>query len=151
MEVIDTSYLSIETAEGGEMPEQQRKSRSLIPLYIIIVLFYTIAAFHGSKDNVLLESVSKESDFQVNLNEGVSYKLWIDSPHGPEKVNVTISKGSYIAFQNTFVLSNSGKNYLPCNPEFTVKENGIYHVHAKPLTPGTVYMEIEKLRISGSQ
>ncbi len=132
------------------MPEQPKKSRSLIPLYILIVLFYIIVVFQGG-DNVLLEAVSHESDFEVNLNEGVDYKLWIDSPEGPEKVDVTISKGSYIAFQKTFVLIHSEKSYLPYNPEFTVRENGTYHVHAKPLSSGTVYLEIEKLGISKLQ
>lgn len=127
------------------MPEQPKKSRSLIPLYIVIALFYIITAFQGGENYVLLESVSQESDFQVNLTKDVNYKFWIDSPNGPEKVNVTISKDSYIALQNTFVLTQPRKSYLPENPEFTVKESGIYHVHAKPFNPGTVYMEIEKL------
>jgi hypothetical protein len=129
------------------MPEQPEKSRSLIPLYIIIVLYYIIVAFQGGEDKVLLEAVSQESDFEVNLSEGVNYKLWIDNPEGPEKVNVTISKDSYVALQNIFVLTQPKKSYLPDNPEFTVKESGIYHVHAKPLNPGTVYMEIEKIEI----
>jgi len=127
------------------MPEQPKKSRSLIPLYIVITLFYIATAFQEGGNRVLLESVSKESDFQVNLAEGATYKFWIDNPNGPEKVNVTVSKDSYIVLQNTFVLTQPRKSYLPENPEFNVKESGIYHVHAKPLNPGTVYMEIEKL------
>jgi len=75
--------------------------------------YYIIVAFQGDGTDVLSESVSQESDFQVNLTEGVDYKLWIENPDGPEKINVTISKGSYIAFQNTFVLTHSGKRYLP--------------------------------------
>ncbi len=133
------------------MPEQPKKSRSLIPLYMLIVLFYTIVALSGGGDNILSESVSHESDFQVNLAEGVNYKLWIENPDGPEKINATISKGSYVAFQNTFVLAHSGESYLPYYPEFTVKENGIYHVHAKPLTSGTVNLEIKKPAIPGLQ
>ncbi|RXA20463.1 hypothetical protein EQO05_04840 [Methanosarcina sp. MSH10X1] len=126
------------------MTEQPKKSRSLFPLYILIVLFYMIVAFQVGEDYVLLESISHESDFEVNLNEGVNYKLWIDSPNGPDKINVTISRGSYTAFENTFVLTESGKSYTPHNPEFIVKENGTYHVHAKPLSSGTVYLEIEE-------
>lgn len=131
------------------MPEQPKRSRSLIPLYIMIVLFYIVATFQGGGDNVLSESVSRESDFKVNLTEGVSYELWIENPDGPEKISVKISKGSYIAYQNTFVLTDSGKSYLPYHPEFTVKENGIYHVHAKPLNSGTFSLEIKKLGVSG--
>lgn len=127
------------------MPERPKKARSLIPLYIMIVLFYMVASFQGGEDSVLSESVSKESDFQVNLTEDVSYKLEIENPDGPEKINVTISKGSYIAYQNTFVLTDSGKSYLPSYPEFTVRENGIYNVHAKPLNSGTFSLEIKKL------
>jgi hypothetical protein len=118
---------------------------------MLIVLFYTIVALSGGGDNILSESVSHESDFQVNLAEGVNYKLWIENPDGPEKINVTISKGSDIAFQNTFVLAHSGESYFPYHPEFTVKENGIYHVHAKPLTSGTINLEIKKPAIPGLQ
>jgi hypothetical protein len=129
------------------MTEQPKKSRSLIPLYVLIILFYTIVAFQVGGDYVLLEAISHESDFEVNLSEGVNYKLWIDSPNGPDKINVTISRGSYTAFENTFVLTESGKSYTPHNPEFTVKENGTYHVHAKPLSSGTVSLEIEKYEV----
>ncbi len=127
------------------MPEQSKKSRSLIPLYILIAFFYIATVFQVGENHVLLESVSQESDFQVNLTKGSTYKFWIDNPNGPEKVNVTISKDSYIALQNTFVLTQPRKSYLPENPEFTVKESGIYHVHAKPLNSGTIYVEIEEL------
>ncbi len=126
------------------MSEQPRKSRSLIPLYILIVFIYAVVAFQGGGENVLSESVYQESDFQVNLTEGINYKLWIENSDGPEKIDVTISNGSYIAFQSTFVLAHSRKRYLPYHPEFTVKENGIYHVHAKPLNAGTVNLEIKK-------
>lgn len=126
------------------MTEQPRNSRNIIPLYILIILFYVIVALQGGEDIVLLEAISQESDFEVNLSEGINYKLWIDSPDGPDKVNLTISRGSYTAFESTFVLTQSGKRYTPYNPEFTVKENGTYHVHAKPLSAGTVYLEIEE-------
>jgi hypothetical protein len=132
------------------MTEQSGKSRSLIPLYILIILFYVIVALQGSEEYVLLEAISHESDFEVNLSEGINYKLWIDSPDGPDKVNLTISKGSYTAFESTFVLTQPGKSYTPYNPEFTVKENGTYHVHAKPFSSGTVYLEIEKITSSDS-
>lgn len=128
------------------MSEKQKNSRSLIPLYIMIVLFYIVTSFQGGGDNVLSKSVSKESDFEVNLTQGVNYTLWLESPDGPEKMNVTISKGSYVAFENTFVMTHSGKDYLPYHPEFTVKENGIYHVHVKPLDSGIVNLEIKKIR-----
>ena len=133
------------------MKEQPKKSRSLIPLYILIVLFYIVATFQGSGENVLSKSVSKESDFEVNLTEGVDYQLWIENPDGPEKIDVIISNGSYIAFQSTFVLARSKKRYLPYHPEFTVKENGIYHVRAKPLNSGTFSLEIKKPNISQQQ
>jgi len=126
--------------------EKEKKSRSLIPLYILIILFYIVASLQGDEDNVLSKSVSKESDFEVNLTQGVNYTLWLESPDGPEKMNVTISNGSYVAFENTFVMTPSGKDYLPYHPKFTVKENGIYHVHVKPLDSGIVNLEIKKTR-----
>lgn len=117
----------------------------------MIVLFYIVATFQGGGDNVLSEPVSNESDFKVSLAEGVDYKLWVENPDGPEKVDVTISNGSYIAFHGTFVLARSKKRYLPYHPEFTVKDNGIYHVHVKPLNPGTVNLEIKKPKASELQ
>lgn len=130
------------------MPEQPKNSRSLIPLYILIVLFYLFVTFQGDEQRVLSESISNESNFQVNLAEGVSYELWVENPEGPDKIDVTISNGSYIAFQSTFVLARSKKRYLPYHPEFRVKENGIYHVHAKPFNPGTFSLEIRKPKVS---
>ncbi|WP_324444991.1 hypothetical protein [Methanosarcina sp.] len=144
MEAVVQVICALKLPTRRRMPAEPKKSRSLIPLYIIIVFYYIIVAFQGDGTDVLSESVSQESDFQVNLTEGVNYKLWIENPDGPERINVTISKGSYIAFQDTFVLTHSGKSYLPYHPEFTVKENGIYLVHAKPLNPGTVNLEIKK-------
>ncbi|KKG84946.1 MAG: hypothetical protein AAGU10_04740 [Methanosarcina mazei] len=126
------------------MTEDPKKSRSLIPLYIIIILYYVIVALQGGGDSVLSEPVSKESDFQVNLARGVNYQLRIEGPGGPEKIDVTIRNGSDVAFQNTFVLTDSKISYLPYHPEFTVKENGTYHVHVKPLNSGTIILEIKK-------
>ena len=59
-----------------KVSEKQKNSRSLIPLYIMIVLFYIVTSFQGGGDNVLSKSVSKESDFEVNLTQGVNYTLW---------------------------------------------------------------------------
>lgn len=130
------------------MQEQPKKSRSLIPLYIMIILFYIVASFQADGDSVLSKSISSESDFEVSLTEGADYTLWIENPEGPEKINVTISNGSYIAFQGTFALTRSKKRYLPYHPEFKVKENGIYHVHAEPLSSGTFSLEIRKSKNS---
>lgn len=67
------------------MPEQPKKSRSLIPLYMLIVLFYTIAALSGGGDNILSESVSHESDFQVNLAEGINLNSELRTLTVPKK------------------------------------------------------------------
>ncbi|WP_410508817.1 hypothetical protein RSJ42_00615 [Methanosarcina hadiensis] len=133
------------------MPEQPRNSRSRIPLYILIVLLYLFVTFQGDEKSVLSESVSGESNFQVYLTEGVSYELWVENPEGPDKIDVIISNGSYIAFQSTFVLARSKKRYLPYHPEFRVKENGTYRVHAKPHNPGTFSLEIRKPKVSEQQ
>ena len=99
---------------------------------------------HGGGENVISKTVSSESDFPVDLTKGVNYKLLIENYKGPEKINVTISKGSLIVFEDTFKLTESRKNYLPYHPMFTVQENGTYHIHAKPLNSGTVNLIIEK-------
>lgn len=124
--------------------KEPKEPRGLTVLYTILIVLYTVIAIQEGGECILSESVSNESDFQVNLTEGVSYKLGIVSSNGPEKINVTVSKGSSFAFEDTFKLTKSKKNYLPYNPKFTVEENGTYHVHAEPLDPGTVNLTIKK-------
>ena len=51
------------------MSEKEKKSRDLIPLYIMIVLFYIVTSLQGGGDNVLSKSVSKESDFEEDEKE----------------------------------------------------------------------------------
>jgi len=127
------------------MSEEPKGRRGLTWLYILIVIYYVATAFNGGGENVISKTVSSESDFQVDLTKGVNYKLLIENYEGPEKINVTISKGSLIVFEDTFKLTESRKNYLPYHPMFTVQENGTYHIHAKPLSPGTVNLIIEKI------
>ncbi len=126
------------------MPEEPKKHRGLKWLYILIFIYYVATALHGGGENVISKTVSSESDFPVDLTKGVNYKLLIENYKGPEKINVTISKGSLIVFEDTFKLTESRKNYLPYHPMFTVQENGTYHIHAKPLNSGTVNLIIEK-------
>lgn len=135
-----------------EMPKnpKARGPRSLKVLYAILIVFYAVLALQGSGKYVLSESVSKEADFQVNLTEGISYKIEIENFNGPEEINLTISNGSYIAFEDTFTLTQSKKNYLPYRPKFTVEENGTYHVHAKPMNYGTVNLTIKESLIPAS-
>jgi hypothetical protein len=128
----------------GKMPEEKKGRRGLTWLYILIFIYYVATALHGGGENVISKTVSNESDFPVDLTKGVNYKLLIENYKGPEKINVTISKGSLIVFEDTFKLTESRKNYLPYHPMFTVQENGTYHIHAKPLNSGTVNLIIEK-------
>lgn len=130
--------------DGGKMPEEKKGRRGLTWLYILIFIYYVATALHGGGENVISKTVSNESDFPVDLTKGVNYKLLIENYKGPEKINVTISKGSLIVFEDTFKLTESRKNYLPYHPMFTVQENGTYHIHAKPLNSGTVNLIIEK-------
>jgi len=124
--------------------KEPKEPRGLTVLYTILIILYTVIALQEGGECILSESVSNESGFQVDLTEGVSYKLGIVSSNGPQEINVTISKGSFIAFEDTFRLTKSKKNYLPYNPKFTVEENGTYQVHAEPLDPGTVNLTIKK-------
>ncbi len=126
------------------MSEKSKEHRGLKWLYILIFIYYVATALHGGGENVISKTVSSESDFSVDLTKGVYYKLLIENYKGPEKINVTISKGSLIVFEDTFKLTESRKNYLPYHPMFTVQENGTYHIHAKPLNSGTVNLIIEK-------
>jgi hypothetical protein len=129
---------------GGKMPEEQKEPKGLTWLYVVVFIFYAAVALQGGGEYVISEPVSKEADFKINLTEGVNYKLWIENVNGPERINVTIRKGSSVAFEDTFTLTKSKKNYIPYHPKFTVRENGTYHVHAKPLGSGIVNLTIEK-------
>jgi hypothetical protein len=125
-------------------PKKPKKSRSLKFLYAILIVWYVVSAFQGSGKYILSESISNESDFQVNLIKGVSYNIEIENFNGPEKINLTVSNGSSTAFEGTFSLTESKKNYFPYHPKFTVEENGTYHVHAKPMDSGTVNLTIKE-------
>ncbi len=127
-----------------EKSKDHKGSRGRTILYAILVVLYAVIAFQDSGKYILSEPVSKESDFPVNLTEDVSYKIEIENFNGSEKINLTISNGSYVAFESTFILTQSKKNYLPYHPKFTVEENGTYHVHANPMDSGTVNLRIKE-------
>jgi hypothetical protein len=127
-----------------EKSKDHKGSRGRTILYAILIVLYAVIAFQDSGKYVLSESVSNESDFQVNLAKGINYKIEIENFNGPEMINLTISNGSSIVYENTFILTESKKNYLPYHPKFIVKENGTYHVHAKPKDSGTVNLTIKE-------
>ena len=133
-----------EVSRVPEEPEEHRGKRGLTVLYAILIVLYVVIILQGSGKYILSESISNESDFQVNLTEGTNYKIEIENLNGPERINLTISKGSSIAFADTFSLTKSKKNYLPYHPKFTVAENGTYHVHAKPMDSGTINLTIKE-------
>jgi hypothetical protein len=128
------------------MPEQQKESIGFIELCIILLLCTTIAFLEGG-EYIFSEYISYESDFQVNLKENVNYKIWVVDLNGPEKISVRISKGSCVAFEDTFMLMHPEGDYLPYHPKFSVKESGAYQVHVKPLDTGTVRLGITISRI----
>jgi hypothetical protein len=129
------------------MPEEQNKFMNLIRICLTIIIFYAIFSLLEGGECILSESISRESDFQVNLTENVNYKLWVVDFNGPEEISVRISKGSYVAFEDKFMLMHPEGDYIPYQPTFYVKENGTYQVRIKPLDSGTVRLAIMRSRI----
>ncbi len=128
------------------MSEKQKGSINLKEICIILLITTVISFLEGGKC-IFSETVSTESDFQVDLRESVNYQLWVVDLIGPEKISVRISKGSYVAFEDTFTLMHPEGDYLPYHPRFSVKGNGTYQVHVKPIDSGTVSLKIIKSRI----
>ncbi|KKG14174.1 hypothetical protein EO98_09390 [Methanosarcina sp. 2.H.T.1A.6] len=96
-------------------------------------------------ETIFAVSISEESEFQVYLTNDTKYELWVVDLNGPEKIDVSIRKDSYTAFEDTFMLMHPEGDYLPYHPDFTVRENGTYQMHAKPLDSGTVRIAIRKI------
>lgn len=97
-------------------------------------------------ETIFAFEISEESEFQVNLTNDTKYELWVlEFYGGPEGINVSVKKDSYIAFEDTFVLIHPEGDYLPYRPDFTVEENGTYQVHAKPLDSGSAKIVIRKI------
>lgn len=129
------------------MPEEQNKTMNLLRICLTIIIFYAIFSLLEGGECILSEFVSGESNFQVNLTKNVNYKLWVVDFNGPEEISVRISKGSYVAFEDTFTLMHPEGNYIPYYPTFYVKENGTYQVFVEPLDSGTVRLAIMRSRI----
>ncbi|MBP2144912.1 hypothetical protein J2129_000366 [Methanofollis sp. W23] len=55
-----------------------------------------------------------------------------------------VHKGPYVVFDETFDLTRPEHDYLPFRPEFTVRENGTYQVHVKPLDEGVFKIGIRR-------
>lgn len=129
------------------MSELRRKSVCVIQIFVVIFILYTVAALLENGVCIFSESVSQESDFQVDLTKEVNYNLWVVDLNGPESISVKINKGSYVVFEDTFTLMHPDSDYLPYHTKFAVKENGTYQVHVKPLGSGTVRLAVMKSRI----
>ncbi|AKB13126.1 hypothetical protein MTHERMMSTA1_03230 [Methanosarcina thermophila MST-A1] len=128
------------------MPAEQKKFMNFIQICITITIFYVIFSLLEGGEYILSESVSQESEFQVYLTEDVNYKLWVVDLNGPESTSIRISKGSYAAFEDTFMLMHPEGDYLPYHPKFSVEESGTYRVYIKPMDSGTVRLVITKSR-----
>ncbi|WP_440954516.1 hypothetical protein ACSAZK_12925 [Methanosarcina sp. Mfa9] len=124
------------------MSEKINEFIKFIIVSIIPIIIYSSMMFLEGGECIYAESVSKESYFQVNLTKDVKYELWVVDYVGPEKIKISIRKDSYIVLEDTFMLMHPEGDYLPYHPSFTVKENGTYQVHAKPLDSGTVSIGI---------
>jgi hypothetical protein len=109
------------------------------------VSYFIIEDVIKKSETIFTASVSGESEFQVYLTNDTKYELWVVDLNGPEKIDISIRKGSYSAFEDTFTLMHPEGDYLPYHPDFTVKENGTYQMHAKPLDSGTVRIVIRKI------
>lgn len=118
---------------------------------LIIIVIMSIADFIiedviKKSETIFEVYISTESEFQVYLTNDTKYELWVlEFYGGPEKINVSIKKDSYTAFEDTFVLMHPEGDYIPYQPTFAVKENGTYQMYAKPLDSGIVKIKIRKI------
>lgn len=118
--------------------DEEQKDRILIVLTILVaILVFGISHYLSLDDEYVFgASVSDESVFEVNLTTGIKYKFLIDGGliGGPVSIDVTISKGSYVPFDESFRTDalDTFTVYYPYEPMFTVKENGTYQVHVNP-------------------
>lgn len=124
--------------------DEELKYRILI---ILTVLVFGYSYYLSLNDEYVFgASVLDESVFEVNLTTGIKYKFLIDGGliGGPISIDVTISKGSYVPFDESFRTDpmDTFKVYYPYEPMFTVKENGTYQVHVNPGSSGSCKIAI---------
>jgi len=117
-------------------------------LIFFVMLFLTINEIFPivGGEYIFGSTVSNDSEYQVNLVKDVKYELrLVELPyHGPEAVDVSISRGSYVALEEKFRLMHPEGDYLPYRKRFTVNETGIYQIHVKPLDSGTFKIGIKQ-------
>ena len=123
----------------------ESESSDTFSFAVIMFIIYALITLVEGGVCIFADTVSNESEFQVNLTKDTKYELRVVDLNGPEKVNISIRKGSNIALEDTFMLMHPEGDYLPYHPKFTVKENGTYQVHAKPLDSGTVKIGIMQI------
>lgn len=118
---------------------------TLTIIIIMSVSYFIIEDIIKKSETIFAAFVSEESEFEVYLTNDTKYELWVVDLNGPENIEISIRKGSYTAFEDTFMLKHPEGDYLPYHPDFTVKENGTYQMYAKPLDSGTVRIGIRKI------
>ena len=122
-----------------------RKYIYLIFFVMLLLIINEIFPIVGG-EYIFGSTVSNDCDFQVKLTENIIYELvLVEIPFGgPEAINVSISKGSYIVLAEKFRLMHPEGDYLPYRKRFTVNETGIYQIHVKPLDSGTFKIGIKQ-------
>ncbi|HEY3363337.1 MAG TPA: hypothetical protein VGK06_16355 [Methanosarcina sp.] len=118
---------------------------TLTIIIIMSVSYFIIEDVIKKSETIFAASVSEEPKFEVYLTNDTKYELWVVDFNGPEKIDISIRKDSYTGFEDTFMLMYPEGDYLPYHPTFTVKENGTYQMHAKPLDSGNVRIGIRKI------
>ncbi|WP_440955369.1 hypothetical protein ACSAZK_17925 [Methanosarcina sp. Mfa9] len=128
--------------------DEEQEGRIIIVLTMLAAILVFGYGFYLSlgDEYVFGASVSGESVFEVNLTPGVTYKFLIDGGliGGPVSIDVTISKGSYVPFDESFGTDplDTSTVYYPYEPMFTVKEKGTYQVHIDPGSSGSCEIAI---------
>lgn len=112
-------------------------------LFVIFFFSYVLPAIDGGVF-IFAEDISEKSEYEVNLTTDARYEIWLVEFIGPEKVNVRVHKGPYVAFNDTFILMHPEGDYLPHHPDFTVRENGTYQVRIQPHNSGKVRIGIRQ-------
>ncbi len=130
---------------GGEKSMRKGIRVSLIILVVILILSIFSGCIEGG-EYIFGASISNNSNFQVKLVKDVKYELrLVELPYcGPETVDVSISRGSYVALEEKFRLMPPEGDYIPYRKKFTVRENGTYQIDVKPLDSGSFRIGIKQ-------
>jgi hypothetical protein len=97
--------------------------------------------FDSGKD-IFVVYMNGSNFYNITMSNDRSYKFIFEDFSGvPEEIHILISKGSYVAINETFDLFEV--SYYSSR-KFRVKENGTYQMHVKYSGTGSLKFKLER-------